>query len=62
MRYRWPVFLILGAALVALLVFGLMGRGGHTVDETADLTTLPMQTQRAAILLYRLSQTLEGTP
>lgn len=35
---------------------GLMGRGGHTVNETADLTTLPSQTRRAAILLYRLSQ------
>ena len=37
---------------------GLMGEGGHTVDETADLTTLPSQTQRAAVLLYRLSSLL----
>jgi glutamate carboxypeptidase len=35
---------------------GLMGDGGHTVDETADLTTLPTQTKRAALLLYRLSK------
>ncbi len=35
---------------------GLMGSGGHTVEETADLTTLPTQTQRAALLLYRLGQ------
>lgn len=35
---------------------GLMGSGGHTVDETADMATLPMQTQRAALLLYRLSR------
>ncbi len=35
---------------------GLMGRGGHTSGETADLATLPTQTQRAAVLLYRLSQ------
>ena len=34
---------------------GLMGRGGHTVDEVADLTTLRSQTQRAAVLLYRLA-------
>jgi glutamate carboxypeptidase len=34
---------------------GLMGRGGHTVNEVADLTTLPTQTKRAALLLYRLS-------
>lgn len=33
---------------------GLMGDGGHTVKETADLRTLPTQTQRAALLLYRL--------
>lgn len=35
---------------------GLMGDGGHTVDETADLTTLGMQTKRAAVLLYRMSR------
>jgi glutamate carboxypeptidase len=34
---------------------GLMGDGGHTVNETADLTTLPSQTKRAALLLYRLA-------
>ncbi|MFK7831065.1 MAG: M20/M25/M40 family metallo-hydrolase [Congregibacter sp.] len=34
---------------------GLMGDGGHTVDEVADLRTLPQQAERAAILLYRLS-------
>jgi glutamate carboxypeptidase len=35
---------------------GLMGSGGHTVDETADLRTLPMQAKRAAVLLLRLSE------
>jgi len=35
---------------------GLMGNGGHTVNETADLTTLPSQTKRAALLLFRLSR------
>jgi glutamate carboxypeptidase len=35
---------------------GLMGDGGHTVDETADLTTLPSQTKRAALLIYRLAK------
>jgi len=34
---------------------GLMGDGGHTVTETADLRTLPSQTKRAALLLYRLA-------
>ena len=33
---------------------GLMGRSDHTPGETADLTTLPSQTKRAALLLYRL--------
>jgi len=35
---------------------GLMGTGGHTVEEIADLTTLPMQTARAAVLLHRLGR------
>lgn len=34
---------------------GLMGHDDHTAGETADLTSLPSQTKRAAILLYRLS-------
>ncbi|MEO8521651.1 MAG: peptidase dimerization domain-containing protein, partial [Acidobacteriota bacterium] len=35
---------------------GLMGKGDHTVGETADLTTLPSQTKRMALLLYRIQQ------
>jgi len=34
---------------------GLMGEGGHTIDETADMRTLRQQAQRAAFLFYRLS-------
>ena len=33
---------------------GLMGHDDHTVKETADLTTLPSQTKRMAVLLYRV--------
>ncbi len=33
---------------------GLMGKGDHTVEETADLTTLPSQTKRMALLLHRI--------
>lgn len=33
---------------------GLMGGGGHTVNETADMRTLPSQTKRVAVLLARL--------
>ena len=40
---------------MALDGIGLMGKGGHTIDETADLSTLPMQTQRAALLMLRLA-------
>lgn len=36
---------------------GLMGQNDHTPQETADLTTLPSQTKRAAVLLLRLAQT-----
>jgi glutamate carboxypeptidase len=35
---------------------GLSGTGGHTVKETADLRMLPVQTKRAALLLYRLTR------
>jgi glutamate carboxypeptidase len=35
---------------------GLMGHDDHSPSETADLTTLPSQTKRAALLLYRLNQ------
>ena len=43
-----------GRVTMALDGIGLMGEGGHTVQETADLTTLPSQTKRAALLMYRL--------
>jgi hypothetical protein len=35
---------------------GLMGRDGHTPQETADLTTLPSQARRAAMLLLQLAR------
>jgi len=34
---------------------GLSGHDDHTTKETADLRMLPMQTKRAALLIYRLS-------
>jgi len=45
-----------GLVEMALDGLGLMGSGGHTVEETADLSTFPSQTKRAALLMYRLSQ------
>lgn len=43
-----------GRVDMALDGLGLMGTGGHTVKETADLATLPSQTKRAALVMYRL--------
>lgn len=40
---------------MALDGIGLMGSGGHTVDEVGDIGSLDSQTIRAAITLYRLS-------
>ena len=34
---------------------GPRSAGGHTVNETADPRTLPMEAKRAAVLLYRLT-------
>ncbi len=39
---------------------GLMGHDDHTPGETADLRTLPSQTKRAAVLLYRLAAPRQG--
>jgi glutamate carboxypeptidase len=49
------VSFVAGAVSMILDGIGLKGRGGHTAEETADLKMLSVQTQRAAVLLYRLS-------
>lgn len=46
---------------MALDGMGLMGTGGHTVEETADLRTLARQAKRAAVVLYRLKRLRPGT-
>ncbi len=40
---------------------GLMGEGGHTVRETADLRTLASQAKRVAVTLERLSRRRSGS-
>lgn len=50
------VSFIAGQAKMILDGVGLMGRGGHTVDETADLRTLPSMTKRMAVLLARVQR------
>jgi glutamate carboxypeptidase len=42
-----------GAALDGL---GVVGDGGHTVNEKVDLTTIPFMAKRAAVLIYRLTK------
>jgi glutamate carboxypeptidase len=45
----------MGRVKMALDGVGLMGTDDHTDRETADLSTLPSQAKRAAVLLYRLA-------
>lgn len=45
-----------GLTPMALDGLGLMGTGGHTVHETADLRTLPLNATRVAVLLARLAR------
>jgi glutamate carboxypeptidase len=44
---------------MALDGLGLMGRGGHTKDEVADMSSFAKNAHKAAILLYRLSLAVE---
>ena len=39
----------------ALAGMGTLGRGGHTPNESVDLSSMPLAIKRAAILIYRLS-------
>ena len=52
------VSFVAGEVPLLLDGIGLMGRDDHTVNETADLETLPSQTKRAAVFLHRLHKTL----
>ena len=45
-----------GLVKMGLDGLGMLGAGSHTEDETADVRSLSMQTQRAAIMMYRLAQ------
>ena len=55
------VSFVAGEVPMILDGLGLMGRDDHTVNETADLDTLPSQTKRAAVFLLRLHQSLTGS-
>ena len=45
-----------GHVKMAIDGLGLCGDDDHTDRETADMATLPSQTKRAAVLIYRLSR------
>jgi len=40
----------------SLAGLGALGQGGHTPNESLDLTSLPVAIKRAAILMYRLNK------
>jgi glutamate carboxypeptidase len=44
----------------ALAGLGALGKGGHSPNESLDLTSMPLAIKRAAILIYRLS--IAGQP
>jgi glutamate carboxypeptidase len=52
------VSFVAGEVKMILDGVGLMGRDDHTPGETADLSTLPSQTKRAAVTLFRLTRQL----
>jgi glutamate carboxypeptidase len=39
----------------SLAGLGAVGEGGHTPNESLDLTSLPVAIKQAALLLYRLA-------
>jgi glutamate carboxypeptidase len=44
------------AHLPGLVGMGMAGEGSHAPGETADLKSLDIQAQRAALLMHRLSR------
>jgi len=45
-----------GLTPMAIDGVGMMGSGGHTTDETADLRTMPLNAKRVALLLARIAR------
>ena len=44
-----------GHVKMAIDGLGLMGKGGHTKDEVADMSTFKQNIEKTAVLMYRLS-------
>jgi glutamate carboxypeptidase len=51
-----------GPIIPGLDGLGAMGTGSHTPNERVDLRSLPMQTERAALLIYRLTKAPSSRP
>jgi glutamate carboxypeptidase len=47
---------IAGLVSANLVGLGPIGMGTHSVIETMELNSLPIQSQRAALLMYRLTR------
>jgi glutamate carboxypeptidase len=50
-----------GPIMTGLDGLGVLGSGSHTPMERVDVSTIPMQTERAAVLIYRLTHPEKGT-
>ena len=50
------VSFVAGQVDMAIDGIGLMGSGGHTEKETANMSSFSSQSQKAALLIYRLGQ------
>jgi glutamate carboxypeptidase len=50
------VSFIAGEVPMIIDAAGMKGKDGHTVGETADLSALPIQAKRAAVLISRLAR------
>jgi glutamate carboxypeptidase len=49
-----------GPIMTGLDGLGVLGSGSHTPMERVDVSTIPMQTERAAVLIYRLTHPSGG--
>lgn len=49
-----------GPLITGLDGLGVLGSGSHTPMERVDVSTIPMQTERAALLIYRLTHPGNG--
>jgi glutamate carboxypeptidase len=56
------VSFVAGEVKMVLDGIGMMGQNDHTPQETADLSTLPSQIKRAAILLHRIGEGAASRP